>query len=292
LEQLRALYHETRIQESQGFRDPSRTTVFSVKDLGYEKGGRQYLSGLDFLVKKGEIVAVLGMKEDGLEILEDLLFGILSPTSGKLTLFGEESPSFSPEDLRMKSLGYVPTDRMGRGSSQEASLEENLIPHRVPDLQVMGLLLPKAVRSFFQRIQRAFRIQGQGDEAIKSLSGGNVQKFILTREIEKNPRFLLIAEPTWGLDQKNRQQILETISQKAREGMSILLLSSDPEECLAVAHRIKTLYNGKLSRSMDARDWTLESLRQELLGINHRSGQNRQIEKNKATLDHGKNNHE
>jgi ABC-type uncharacterized transport system ATPase subunit len=265
--ELRQLYSETRMRENQGFRDPNKSTVFAVEGLGYETDGRRYLSGLDFLVKEGEIVAILGMKEDGLEILEDLLFGIKNPTSGKLTLFGEASPSFSPEDLRKKSLGYVPTDRMGRGSSQEASLQENLIPHRVPDLQIMGFLLPEAVRSFFQRIQRAFRIQGKGEDAMGSLSGGNVQKFILTREIEKNPRFLLIAEPTWGLDQNNRRQILETIRQKAQDGMSILLLSSDPEECLAVAQRIKTLYKGQLSRSMDARDWTLDSLRQELLGI-------------------------
>jgi ABC-type uncharacterized transport system ATPase subunit len=128
------------------------------------------------------------MKEDGLEILEDLLFGIKNPTSGKLTLFGGgQSELFTGRFTQKNPWATSPPTVWVGVPARKPLSRKTSSPIGFQTSKSWDSLLPEAVRSFFQRIQRAFRIQGKGEDAMGSLSGGNVQKFILTREIEKNP---------------------------------------------------------------------------------------------------------
>ncbi len=151
---------------------------------------------------------------------------------------------------RQQGLCCVPEERLGHAAVPNISLTENafLTAHHREKLRLGGLMSYRRSKAFAQQVIEAFNVQCRGPEALaSSLSGGNLQKFIVGREILQAPRVLVIAQPTWGVDAGAAATIHKAIAELARQGAAILLISQDLDELMQRTDRIGALCAGKLS---------------------------------------------
>lgn len=241
-------------------------SALSLLDLEAEDPPRRPLGPLSFRLAPGEILGLAGLRDQGLDLLEDVLAGVKPARRGLWQLRGEAVPPGQPAYLRRHGFGYVPADRFGRGAVLEATLLENLVSHRAQDLHRAGILWPEDTRTWFSQARQRFAFEGQAHQSLATLSGGNVQKLILSRELDLNPSVILLSEPSWGLDWEAKALLHSHLRELAREGKALLVLSSDLEELLQLADRIGVLYEGRLL-ALEARDqWTEDRLGRALLG--------------------------
>jgi simple sugar transport system ATP-binding protein len=143
---------------------------------------------------------------------------------------------------------------MLRGASLGASVADNLIVLERRQLHRAGVFLPQSVDRYGRRLTQEFDIDGALDVPLSRLSGGNIQKVILGRELAEHPRLLIICEPSWGLDARSRQMVVERVRIAARNGAAVLVLSTDVDEALEFADRVGVLYDGALSGPFSAAD--------------------------------------
>jgi len=169
--------------------------------------------------------------------------------------------------LRRLGLSYVPSDRMGRGSSPLSPVASNVIPYRVGQLANRGFLRRRTIRNYFQDLKKRYGLAGEAGQRLVTLSGGNIQKLILAREMEHGPRVLILAEPSWGLDLEARRILWKLIRQSALHGTAVVVLTSEPLELFEVCTRIGALAGGQLRALRPVEDWTQESLGRVLLGL-------------------------
>jgi len=224
-------------------------------------------SRADFDVRPGEILGLTSLRGEGAEELEEELTGLAPLPEGRLFLAGADVTGQTIGQLRKRGLSYVPSDRMGRGSSPQSPLASNVIPYQVGRLAPGGLLRRRSVRSYFRGLAERFSLQGEPGQKLVTLSGGNIQKLILAREMDHGPRVLVLAEPSWGLDQEARRELYRLIRVAASKGSAVVIVSSEPQELQEVCTRIGVLRGGKLRADRPTASWTSESLGRELLGV-------------------------
>ncbi len=205
---------------------------------------------LSLRIFPGEAVALLGMREAGLETVERLLAGAAPPSGGSFRLFGEPYPRLTPALLRSKGVAYVPTDRLVRGASISSTVAENLILLNYRHFHGFARMKDEEIERFTASLFEEYEIRGEAGERMDALSGGNIQKVIIGRELSRTPALILFAEPSWGLDVASRQRVLAKIEVMKNKGSGILLLTSDIDEALAVADRIAVLHNGSIAAAM------------------------------------------
>ncbi|MEI8096156.1 MAG: ATP-binding cassette domain-containing protein [Spirochaetales bacterium] len=221
----------------------------------------------DFSLRAGEILGLTSLRGEGAEDLEEELTGLSPLPEGQLFLGGTDVSQHSIAGLRRLGLSYVPSDRMGRGSSPHSPLASNVIPYQATRLAPGGILRRASVRGYFRSLAKRFSLQGEPGQKLVTLSGGNIQKLILAREMDQGPRVLLLAEPSWGLDLEARRELYRLIRLAARKGSAVVILSSEPQELLEVCTRIGVLRAGRLQGERPTSQWSLESLGRELLGV-------------------------
>ncbi|MBI9098780.1 MAG: ATP-binding cassette domain-containing protein, partial [Spirochaetaceae bacterium] len=228
---------------------PSRkmNLLYSIKNLSYRKSDSEYLENIDLHIHRGEILGIAGIRENGLELLEDIISGMRHPHKGQLTFNGADVSTEGPSKLRARGISYVPADRLKRGASTDSTIAENLILLNYKRMHKMGILAPASINKWAETIQYADRIDGEPDQQVKHLSGGNIQKVILSRELRENPDLIIICEPSWGLDFSSRNRLHEELNLTALKGTSILLISSDIDEILALSDQIAVLYEGEIT---------------------------------------------
>lgn len=252
---------ESRKPES--FQTRPLLEVRNLKSSGRRRGS---IEDLCFELMPGEILGMAGLREEGLEALEDCLSGILPWTSGEVTLNGQKLSPGHPGRFRKAGLGYVPADRMTRGAIPEASILENLIPHQAEALSPGGILQKQRTLPFFRKLQEMMDFQGHPDQPLGELSGGNIQRLILSRELEVQPDVLLLSEPSWGLDLASRRLLHDLLRDLRAQGRGILLLSSDLGELLDLSDRLGVIYRGRLTALKPAQNWAAGELDRGLLG--------------------------
>lgn len=221
----------------------------------------------DFTLKAGEILGLTSLRGEGAETLEEELTGMAPLPAGCLHMDGRDVTGWDIADLRRLGLSYVPSDRMGRGSSPHSALASNVIPYRVGQLSRRGILGRRSVRNYFHELKSRYGLAGEAGQKLVTLSGGNIQKLILAREMEHGPRVLILAEPSWGLDLEARRILYGLIRRSARQGTAVVLLTSEPLELFEVCTRIGALAGGRLRALKAVEDWTPESLGRVLLGL-------------------------
>ena len=236
--------------------DPAAPVVFETR------GTRA-----DFTLRAGEVLGLTSLRGEGAEALEEELTGMSPLPQGCLHMDGHDVTNRDIADLRRLGLSYVPSDRLGRGSSPLSQLASNVIPYRVGQLAHRGLLRRGSVRTYFRELKSRFGLAGEAGQRLVTLSGGNIQKLILAREMEHSPRVLILAEPSWGLDLEARRILYGLIRKAAREGTAVVLLTSEPLELFEVCTRIGALAGGKLRALKPVAEWTPESLGRVLLGL-------------------------
>lgn len=210
----------------------------------------------------GEIVGIAGISGNGQQLFASALSGealLHGAAAGEILLNGRDVSRKNADSRRALGLAYVPEDRQARGAVPELSLAENalLTGHR-RGLVACGMVRKKAARAFSEACISDMDVRCAGPEAeARSLSGGNLQKFIVGRELSLKPALFVAAQPTWGVDVGAAQAILQRLVDLRGEGAGILVLSDELEDLLDISDRIHVLFRGRLSPSiprMEARD--------------------------------------
>ena len=241
--------------------------LYSIKNLYYKKSDRESLNGISLDIYQGEILGIAGIRENGLELLENIISGMCHPDKGQLYLQGMNVTTDNPYHLRSKGISYVPADRLNRGVSTDSTIAENLILLNYKRMHKMGILAPASIKKWAEGVQNTYRIEGEPGQQIKHLSGGNIQKVILSRELQENPDLIIICEPSWGLDFRSRNRLHEDLSLTAQRGTSVLLISSDIDEILALSDRIAVIYDGEINLCRNKMDMNRTIIGEYMLGI-------------------------
>jgi simple sugar transport system ATP-binding protein len=208
------------------------------------------LDDITLELRAGEMLGIAGVAGNGQkELLAALSGERLSPRAGAIAIAGRDAGTMGVEARRRLGLGFIPEERLGRGAVAEMSLSENALLTCYPAGYVSnGLIRFPALRSFAADIIARFRVKAAGIEAAgASLSGGNMQKFIIGREVGTNPRVLVAAHPTWGVDIGAALSIRQELIDLCNAGVGILVVSEDLNELFEICDRIAVLHGGRLS---------------------------------------------
>jgi simple sugar transport system ATP-binding protein len=242
---------------------PPGPVVLELAEVGLTAGNRPLLQGISLNLHANEIVGIAGVSGNGQGALADLVSGLVPPTGGHMSLFGEVIHRFDPARMVARGVARIPEDRHAVGLVGDLSLEENLISarYREPPFSRRGLIDWTKVREFAARVIADYDVRCPGPQAAtRLLSGGNMQKLILGREMARSPRIILANQPTRGLDIGAvgyvHQQLL-----KARDGgAGILLITEDLDELLALSDRVVVMYRGRMSPAMARSEVTIREL--------------------------------
>ena len=225
--------------------------VCVCKNLWYIDGnGIPRIRDLTFAVRRGEILGVGGVEGNGQTELINLLIGMFRLSGGSILLDGEDVTRLPIRQRRAKGVGYISEDRMTTGLALQANADENLICGVAgqPPFSRRGILRGRAIAENTAEMVRKFDIRGlTQDKPVRSLSGGNMQKIVLAREISRNPKLLIAAQPTRGLDIGAINFVREHLLEQKRRGTAILLVSADLEELMSLSDRMIILYEGRCS---------------------------------------------
>jgi ABC-type uncharacterized transport system ATPase subunit len=226
--------------------------VLELRDVVLRQKGqdRPLLDHVNLKVHAGEIVGVAGVSGNGLAELEDVVGGLRRVSQGRLLHDGRNITDLSAVQLRERGLAYVPADRLQRGSSLQSSVMENMIISSHHDFLQGGFFRRRAVEEFAETLSSSFSIDGDPRVPIGTLSGGNIQKVILARELASQSDFIIFSEPTWGLDIASAEFIYAKILEIRRRGIAVLLISSNLDEILALSDTLVVLYRGKVVASL------------------------------------------
>jgi len=224
-------------------------TILEAKELTFQGEGNRFLK-INFQVRKKEIVVVTGIRDNGLETLEQLVSGQLQPDSGTL-LYKNKILKNKDHSLRKLKAGYIPSDRINTGASINSSISDNIILLKYKSFAKWGLLNFKTINSYSKKLIDKYGIKGSPDQLMSTLSGGNIQRTMIAREMEEEPELFIFAEPSRGLDIKSKNLIYDKIYRLKEKGAGILVISSDIEEAIQMADRLIILYMGKEAASLE-----------------------------------------
>jgi len=235
-----------------------------VQDL-YARNDRGLwaLKGVSFHVCRGEILGIAGVAGNGQRELVEVLTGLRRAERGKILLLGREVTNRSPRLLSDLGCAHVPEERIRMGIVPALPVEENLIlkRHHRPPFCWRGLLRPRAIRSFAQRAVEEYAILTPSLRTpAKLLSGGNIQRLILARELSGRPAVVIAAHPTYGLDVGATEQIRQLLLRQREEGAAVLLVSEDLEEILELSDRIAVMFRGEIMGIVSAGEASLEEI--------------------------------
>ena len=253
--------------------------VLELKEVLLSAKGRDHplLDGVSFKVHAGEILGAAGVSGNGLAELEDVVSGLRRVTDGQILYNGRDVTRLSAARLRDRGLAYVPADRLGRGSSLLSSVMENMIISSRRDFLQGGVFRRRKVEKFADSLTRSFSIEGDPRVPIGTLSGGNIQKVILARELTANTDLLIFSEPTWGLDVASAEFVYGKILEIRRRGIAVLLISSNLDEIMALADTLVVLYRGRVvARLANEQKLSKELVGEYMMGLREdRSGEGR-----------------
>lgn len=230
---------------------------------------REVLSAVTFTIHKGEVLGIAGVEGNGQAELVEAIMGMRDPDGGVITLDDADISHAPTRKRREDGIGYIPEDRHRHGLLLEAPLWENRVLGHVTERPNSkgGLLDNKAARLDTERIVREYDVRTPGIEVTAaSLSGGNQQKLIVGREMSHNPKLLIAAHPTRGVDVGAQAQIWDQIRTARREGLAVLLISADLDELIGLSDTLRVMYRGRLVADADPATITPEELGSAMTG--------------------------
>jgi ABC-type uncharacterized transport system ATPase subunit len=225
--------------------------------------GTRVLRNVSLEVHSGEIVGVAGVSGNGQRSLAEVIAGLQPVTSGEIYLHGKSVTHLSPAEIIGVGLSYIPEERMHDGAIKDFSVAENLIlQDHIRKPYSRGIFLDFShIAEHAQEMIRSFNIKTPSQETLaKNLSGGNIQKMILARELARKPRVLIAAQPTRGVDIGATEYIHNQLLQQRAEGLATLLISEDLDEIRALADRIVVMFGGEIMGIVDSGQTTVEEL--------------------------------
>jgi len=250
---------------------PPGEAVLTVSNL-WARNDRQHpaLRGISFSVHQREILGVAGVAGNGQRELIEVLTGLRQPLSGHVEVCGREMTGASPREFFEAGVAHIPEERRRRGIVPGMSVAENLVlrRYREPPFAKGPLLDLHAVTEFAEDAVAAYGIDTTGPRAAAQvLSGGNLQRLILARELSGSPRLLIASHPTHGLDIAATDYIHELLLQQRDQGAALLLISEDLEEIFRLADRIMVLYAGEVKDILPVADAEPERIGMMMAGL-------------------------
>ncbi|MBL8323859.1 MAG: ABC transporter ATP-binding protein [Rubrivivax sp.] len=232
------------------------------------------LKDIGFEVRAGEILGVAGVSGNGQqEMLAALSGEDRRAAPGSITLFGKPIGDHSPRHRRKEGLHFVPEERLGRGAVPTMTLASNTLLTRTEAVLRNGWVKIPEVTALAERIIQRFNVKAGGPgAAAKSLSGGNLQKFIVGREIDANPKLLIVSQPTWGVDVGAAALIRGELLALRDAGCALLVVSEELDELFEISDRLVVIAQGRVSPSIDIGDATIELVGEWMSGLWNSSG--------------------
>jgi simple sugar transport system ATP-binding protein len=215
---------------------------------------------------------VAGVSGNGQTELAEILTGLRRATKGKIVLAGKMITNRSARDIADLGIAHVPAERIRMGIVPALSIRENLIlkSYRHPPFSRLGFLNRKESDSNARRAMEDYQIAAPSDEtATKLLSGGNIQRVVLARELSGDPRLIVAAHPTYGLDVGATEQVRQVLLEQRERGAAILLISEDLEEVMTISDRILVLFSGEVMGIIDADGADAEQIGLMMAGTRH-----------------------
>jgi simple sugar transport system ATP-binding protein len=232
--------------------------------------GHVALDGLDLTVRAGEILGLAGVSGNGQRELADALAGLRPVESGTVHLDGEEITGCSPREVIDRGMGYVPEDRHHEGIVGPFSVRENLVlkDFATDRFSRWGFLRPGDIQRNAVELRERFDIRCSSTAvAAGTLSGGNIQKVILARELVRGPKALVAVYPTRGVDMGAGEFIHTQLLDLRRNAVGILLVSEELEEVMNLSDRIAVIYKGRILAVVPSREATRERLGLLMAGV-------------------------
>ncbi|TVZ93465.1 nucleoside ABC transporter ATP-binding protein [Streptomyces sp. BK340] len=230
---------------------------------------KKVLDDVSFTIHAGEVMGIAGVEGNGQTELIDALIGTKHADSGSIVFLDEDITPWPTRKRRESGVGYIPEDRHRQGLLLEAPLWENrILGHVTEKPNAKGFWLnPKGAQDDTRRIVEEYDVRTPGiDVTAASLSGGNQQKLIVGREMSHDPKFLIAAHPTRGVDVGAQAQIWDRIREARREGLAVLLISADLDELIGLSDTLRVIYDGRLVADADPATITPEELGSAMTG--------------------------
>ena len=221
--------------------------------------GLPAISDMSLDVAAGEIVGVAGVSGNGQTELVEVLSGMRRPTLGSVAVADVELAGADPQRMMRSGVGRIPEDRHA-SLIGDLSVAYNLVLERLDDFRRGGRIDERSVRAHAEELIGRFDIRARPDDPVVTLSGGNIQKVLLARVLSRDPRVIVISQPTRGLDVGATEYVRSQLLARRADGAAILLVSEDLDELLAISDRLVVLYEGRIVGKMATADADIEQL--------------------------------
>jgi general nucleoside transport system ATP-binding protein len=236
----------------------SGAPVLSVRGLSAAgTSGLPAVSEVSLEVGGGEILGVAGVSGNGQTELVDVLCGMRRPTSGSVTVGGTEIAGADPGGVMRAGVGRIPEDRHA-SLVGDLSVAYNLVLERLDEFRVGGRIDEGRIREHAAELIERFDIRARPDDPVATLSGGNIQKVLLARVLSRDPRVIVVSQPTRGLDVGATEYVRSQLLARRAAGAAILLVSEDLDELLALSDRLVVMYEGRIVGAMAVADADIE----------------------------------
>jgi ABC-type uncharacterized transport system ATPase subunit len=225
--------------------------LLSARGLGVHRAdGQHLLDGVSFDIAAGEILGIAGVEGNGQSALAEVLGGLRAPDAGSVTLAGQSCFGHGVRTARRAGVAAIPEDRLHNGVALDMSIADNIIAadyHRQP-LSRLGWLRVRAAMAMAGGLIERFGVVARGaEQPIGALSGGNMQKVVMARELAGQPRFLVASQPTRGVDIGAAQSLRRQLMALRDSGAAVLLISADLDEVMQLSDRIAVLAHGRIA---------------------------------------------
>ena len=253
-------------------REISNDILFEVQNLSNSK----FFEDINFNIKKGEIVGFSGLIGAGRTELALTLFGFYQSESGKVILDGKEINIHNPTEAIDAGIVYVSEERREKGLFTEMSVRNNLISPNLNLVSKSGILNNNSINQLTKKSIDQLNIKTNSDETyVLKLSGGNQQKIALGKWLPKNPKLLIIDEPTRGVDVGAKQEVYKIIRDLSNQGTSIMLISSELPEIIGICDRTIVMQSGKIMGEILKKDFSEELILKYASGYSEQNSNNR-----------------
>jgi ribose transport system ATP-binding protein len=240
---------------------PDRTTVpgetiLEVTDLSNQSFG---MDGINFSLRKGEILGFSGLMGAGRTEIMRSLFG-LDKGSKRVVLNGKEITINNPQDAIKNGFGFITEDRKDEGLVLGASIKDNMSLANLSSFSKQGVIMNAPLDEFVSRMSDRLTIKSDKELMVSSLSGGNQQKVVLAKWVGNGPKVLILDEPTRGIDVGAKREIYTLMNELTERGISIIMVSSEMPEIIGLSDRVYVLQEGRMTGELDKADISQENI--------------------------------